>query len=558
LRYVRETNLRFGHISQPKPYCRNLVLQLRTGGRTDRDEGFILSWGFRWTETLATGIYKAALIGLGSYRDVSIPEAREKALIYRRMLEDGKDPRIERANALCDAQSAKDHFRTLSQVILEYAADKLPVKSTASPQGYSSGYVDKIKRCLRDYVESKVHPKLGMVGNLPIQKINFHMLFDTPSEQEDRWGCDLRTLWVTKHPSARDMLVHLRAMFGYAKAHGYYIGDNPVGKELTKAVLPAPRTFYVPKQHKGVPYLEAPAFVQRLRNFRHTREWHLVGPDGRPIPAYLLEWIVLTGVRIREASEAKWKEIDLVTMTWTVPVERLKTKYRKGKLRDEGLARPITSSMLRILKDMQVMREDPSDRDAFIFRSPVKPNRKSLPVIGHDTLIRILRRNLGIQISAEENEKAKAERLRQCAEIDARIDLTRNEKIRAKRATGMSLGELGADYGITKQTVFRIVRSLPKETGNKPLMGEEELVNHAFRTTLLDWVRNETEWREVYWRAQVDHELGETQADSHYGADVLLPKRRVMMQQWDNYLNAPPPIATGGTNVITLSNRRTG
>jgi hypothetical protein len=353
------------------------------------------------------------------------------------------------------------------------------------------------------------------------------------------------------------MLVHLRGVFGYAKAHSYYIGDNPVDKDLIKAALRAPRTFYVQKQHKGVPYLEAPAFVQRLRNFRHNREWHQVGPDGRPVPAYLLEWIVLTGVRIREATEARWKEIDLATMTWTVPVERLKTKVRNGKPRDKGLERPITSSMLRILKDMQVMREDPSDPDAFIFRSPVKPNRKSLPVIGHETLIRILRRNLGIELP-EEDENAKAELLRQCAEIDARNDLMRNDKIRAKRAAGMTVKALTQEYGISQSRVIEIAGAQSKESRLRDRNPSEELVNHAFRTTLLDWLRNETEWRDVYWRAQVDHELGETQADNHYGDNTMLPKRRVMMQQWDNYLNAPPPIATGGANVITLSNRRTG
>jgi hypothetical protein len=235
----------------------------------------------------------------------------------------------------------------------------------------------------------------------------------------------------------------------------------------------------------------------------------------------------------------------------------LKTKNRKGKPREQGRPIPITSSMLRILKDMQVMREDPTDDDAYIFRSISKPNRKSIPVIGHQTLIRMLRRNLGIQISTEENEKTKAELLRQCAEIDARTDLTRNDKIRAKRAAGMSLGELGADYDLTKQGVKYIIRSLPKETGRKPLMNEEELVSHGFRTTLLDWMRNETDFRDVVWRAQVDHELGETEADNRYGNDTLLTKRRIMMQQWDNYLNAPPPVATGGSNVITMLDRRT-
>ena len=160
------------------------------------------------------------------------------------------------------------------------------------------------------------------------------------------------------------------------------------------------------------------------------------------LPAYVVEWVMLTAARVGEVIEAQWKEIDLTTMTWNVPAEHLKTKNRKGKARVTGLSRPITSSMLRILKDMQAIRENPSDDETLIFMSALTKNRSGK--IASQTLIRMLRRNLGIEIRQRDG------------------------------------------------------------------MDQEDLVNHAFRTTLLDWMRVKTDFTDVVWRAQVDHELGET------------------------------------------------
>src|SRR5215469_11629813 len=137
--------------------------------------------------------------------------------------------------------------------------------------------------------------------------------------------------------------------------------------------------------HEGVPYEHAPAFRKQLLNCYYNRVWHRVGPDGRPIPVHIVEALMFTGVRVQEITRAKWKEIDWLNMTWNIPPERLKTKYRKGKARTVGRPLPITSSVLRALNDMYVMREDPNDDEALIF--PSISTKKSASFIGHQTLL---------------------------------------------------------------------------------------------------------------------------------------------------------------------------
>src|SRR5262249_12104892 len=39
----------------------------------------------------------------------------------------------------------------------------------------------------------------------------------------------------------------------------------------------------------------------------------------------LYKWLLLTGCRLTEATDATWDEIDLAAGTWTVPAERYKT-----------------------------------------------------------------------------------------------------------------------------------------------------------------------------------------------------------------------------------------
>ncbi len=62
----------------------------------------------------------------------------------------------------------------------------------------------------------------------------------------------------------------------------------------------------------GLPYADAPAFLQALRRIDSTA-------------ARCLEVIVLTGVRPSEAREARWTEFDLAAGTWDIPPERMKS-----------------------------------------------------------------------------------------------------------------------------------------------------------------------------------------------------------------------------------------
>jgi integrase len=108
---------------------------------------------------------------------------------------------------------------------------------------------------------------------------------------------------------------------------------------------------------------------------------------------------------------------------------------------------------------------------------------------------------------------------------------------------------------VGSQTLMRVMRQLGSKLG-------QNFVNHGFRTTLKDWCKaggcKAPGFNMTWYEEQVHHkEKGKVQ--QAYGQDDLLEQRRIMMTEWDNYLNtAPLPPAKKANNIVTLSKRRTG
>jgi integrase len=88
-----------------------------------------------------------------------------------------------------------------------------------------------------------------------------------------------------------------------------------------------------------------------------------------------------------------------------------------------------------------------------------------------------------------------------------------------------------------------------------------DFVNHGWRSTLKDWClararKHCPEFTIEWWRMQVDHWEGVTQADKAYGPDRLLEERHIMMQAYDDFATTPPS-EPKADNVVTLNKRRT-
>jgi integrase len=136
-----------------------------------------------------------------------------------------------------------------------------------------------------------------------------------------------------------------------------------------------------------------PNFIPQLRAWRYHKTWHLAGLEGRPIPAYAVELLILTGIRTKEVRKARFNEFDFNTMVWTVP-DFDKDGEQRTKSGEIHYI-PITTGVAAIYREMERIRVDPSP-DAFMFPTlrGGHSGKKAINPLGMQTLSRVLRDHL--------------------------------------------------------------------------------------------------------------------------------------------------------------------
>jgi integrase len=308
----------------------NLWLKTTNGGAGT-------SWVFRWTDR-ATKRERA--IGLGPYHTIDIDEVRDLARTYRKQLQAGKDPQIERDGAKVDADIEAGRAKTVCQAWDEFCAAKL-AHNAKSSQYYAN-------RIVRKHL-------LDKIGDMPIQRVD-QAVADTVLSVE---------FWKTMNPTAVQLHSYAKRLFSFAMQRGYYTGrKNPFAwVDNLQHALPPSRKVHKKKHRASLPYKDLGRFMESLRSYRDRsfRQY------GRPNVALWLEFVVLTGVRISEPRLARWNEFDFKTMIWTVPPEQHKDGRRSGNAH----LVPITPQMMDVLDEMQRRRLDPAP-DAFVFPSPYR------------------------------------------------------------------------------------------------------------------------------------------------------------------------------------------
>jgi integrase len=294
------------------------------------NKGAAVSWVFRWTDRNEG---RDRYIGLGSYRDVGLDLAREKAREYRTMLSQGKDPAEQREKKKIEDQIARGLAKTVSQVLDQFDETMNKHADRSRSHTILTARLFKIIR--------------NKIGNWPIEKVVQNTILE---------DCGLRELWVSKHVTAQKLQNLLDRVFKFAIGKDYYHGKNPAAWETLKHLLPASHDVHVEQHLEGVPYAEMGLFMEKNRASVDKRF------DIRTAVSFALELVALTGARGIEVRKARWSHIDHNRMVWIIPWQNLKS----GKKHRRDLERPITKAMLIVLDQMEQRRTDRSP-DALIF-----------------------------------------------------------------------------------------------------------------------------------------------------------------------------------------------
>lgn len=168
------------------------------------------SWLLR---TTVAGTRRA--MGLGSYPEVGLAEARERAREAKRKIAAGVDPIEERKATRAALAAAQRRSLTFAD-----AADKwIKAKLSDRPE--------KSQKAVRATLTAYSFPEIGA---LTVQEL-------TPQDVVRA----LNTIWTAKPDTATKMRGYLEAILSWATVSGYRTGDNPARwAGNLKELLPAP------------------------------------------------------------------------------------------------------------------------------------------------------------------------------------------------------------------------------------------------------------------------------------------------------------------------------
>ena len=226
-------------------------------------------------------------MGLGSFPDISLSIAREKARAARSDTTMGIDPVAHRKEARSARQALKATQKTFADCAKAYI------------EAHSDSWKNAKHRAQwPSTFETYVYPTMGTV--LVGEVTQAHVM------------AVLLPIWKTKTQTATRLRGRIEQVLAWATAAGFRQGENCARwAGLLDQLLPAPGKVSEPRHHPAVRVDDMPAFIKALRQH-----------DGLSPKA--LEFVVLTAARSGEVRGATWAEIDLEAAVWTVPKERMK------------------------------------------------------------------------------------------------------------------------------------------------------------------------------------------------------------------------------------------
>ena len=246
-------------------------------------------------------------MGLGSFPDVTLAAAREKATECRLQASNGIDPIEARRTepektptfTTCAARYIRAHHHGWKN------------------KKHSKQWVRTLKTYARPVIGSK---KVDSITTEDILKI-------------------LSKIWTTKTETAKRVQGRIENILDYAAAHKYCDPMNPARwRGHLDKLLPKPTRVKKVSHHPAMPYTEVPAFMAELS-------------QNSSISASALHFLILTATRTSEVLQAQWSEINLDEATWTIPESRMKAKQEHRV--------PLPEDAIAILKSLPRIEGNP-------------------------------------------------------------------------------------------------------------------------------------------------------------------------------------------------------
>ena len=270
-------------------------------------------------------------IGLGTYPDVSLAEARDKAAATRKQFRAGDDP-VEAKRAAKKAAATIPTFRAAAQAVhAEREGDWRNGKHKAQ------------------WINTLTTYAFPTIGDRAIDKV-------TSGDVRDL----MVPIWQSKPETARRVLQRIGKVLDWGHAKGYCAGEAPM--RSIRAGLN--RQTKRPEHFASLPHEQVAALMTKLA---------VSDTAGR----LALRFLILTAARSGEVRGATWDEIG--DGIWTVPAERMKA-------RKEHVV-PLSSAAAAVLDTARTLQKGKKGE-------PIFPGMRDQP-LSDMTLTKVLRTAIG-------------------------------------------------------------------------------------------------------------------------------------------------------------------
>lgn len=262
---------------------------------------------------------KERVLALGTHPEVSLAQARAKAAEARERVKAGIDPVTH--NRETKAANIERTEATLQSVAKAWLERKARGHGRSEPK-WSASTIEKVGAALNAHV-------LPRLGKLPIESITAPMVLDVVHAVEKRG----------KIEQAHRVLRWTKGIMRYAQAAGV-IKHNPIA-DMRPSELLADRD---PTHYPHLERNELRAFLQSIAEYK-----------GRPETRIAVNILLMLAVRTGELRAAKWEEFNLDRGEWLIPVERLKQRKNRKKLRGEVKPHwvPLPRQAVILLKELR-------------------------------------------------------------------------------------------------------------------------------------------------------------------------------------------------------------
>lgn len=234
------------------------------------------SWLFMWRTA-----GKRREMGLGSFPNVSLADARDKASEARSHVAAARDP-IESRDAAKQAKSGRKTFGECAETLL-----------AAKESGWrNEKHRQQWRMTLEVYAKALWSKAIDEVDTEAVLAV-------------------LTPIWQTKAETASRLRGRIEAVLDAAKAQGFRTGENPAAWRGHLAHLLPRRQKLTRGHHAALPYRDVPGFLITVQK-------------SELVAALALEFLILTAARSGEVLEAHWDEIDREGRTWLIPARRMK------------------------------------------------------------------------------------------------------------------------------------------------------------------------------------------------------------------------------------------